>query len=111
MHCWICRGRVCKRSFVILFSMDPKKLIIWNVRDLNSRGRQDAVRTLVDSARVDVVCLQETKMSSITQHKVISMLGAEFGEFSYLPSVGASGGILMAWKRVVQVTGLQGRQP
>jgi exonuclease III len=87
--------------------MDPNKVIIWNVRGLNSTGRQDAVRTFVDSARVDVVCLQETKMTSITQRKIISMLGAEFSEFNYLPSVGASGGILMAWKRGVQVTSLR----
>lgn len=108
MRCWISRGWVCKiihGRLLSFFSMDPKKFIIWNVRGLNSRCRRDAVRTLVDAARVDVVCLQETEteMTTITQRKaVISMLGAEFNEFSYLPSIGASGGILMAWKRGVK---------
>ena len=58
--------------------MDPAKILIWNVRGLNSTARQDSVHTLVQSIRADVVCLQETKMESISQWLVLSMLGPEF---------------------------------
>jgi exonuclease III len=50
---------------VICVFMDPKKILIWNVRGLNSSSRQDVVRTLVEASRVDIVCLQETKMAVV----------------------------------------------
>jgi hypothetical protein len=34
---------------------EPKNVLFWNVRDLNSSSRQDLVRTLVDDSRVDIV--------------------------------------------------------
>jgi exonuclease III len=46
--------------------MDPSKILVWNVRGLNSSVRQDSVRELVDSSRVEVVCLHETKMQVIS---------------------------------------------
>lgn len=100
-HCFsskLCSSKTCFGRIFLSFIMDPKKILIWNVRGLNSRSRQDAVRTLIDSARVDVVCLQETKMPSISQRDVLSMLGADFNQFIVLPSVGASGGILVTWR-------------
>lgn len=79
--------------------MDPSHILVWNVRGLNSSARQDSVRMIVDSAKVDVVCLQETKMPSISRRMVLSMLGSEFdNNFVALPSTGASGGILLAWR-------------
>jgi exonuclease III len=78
--------------------MDPSKIICWNVRGLNSSSRQSAVRELVSSFRAEVVCIQETKMEDISRFSVISWLGADFADFVFLPSVGASGGILVAWK-------------
>lgn len=86
--------------------MDPSKILFWNVRGLNSSIRQDAVRMLVDSAKIDVVCCQETKMHSISRRDILSMLGVEFTEFVFLPSIGNSGGILVAWKRNIGHTGL-----
>jgi exonuclease III len=81
--------------------MDPTKILIWNVRGLNSTARQDSVRTLVQSIRADVVCLQETKMETISQWLVFSTLGTDFCHFSVLPSVGASGGVLVAWRQAI----------
>jgi len=78
--------------------MDPSHILIWNVRGLNSQVRCDAVRELVDSSRIDVVCLQESKMPIVSRHCILSMLGTDFdNNFIFLPSVGASGGILIAW--------------
>jgi exonuclease III len=87
--------------------MDPTKLLIWNVRGLNSSVRQDSIKELVGSSQVDVVCLQETKMQIITRRTILSMLGADFSDYVYLPSVGASGGILIAWRRHIGHTGQQ----
>ena len=79
--------------------MDPSRILVWNVRGLNSQARRDAVRVIVDSYKVDVVCLQETKIPDVSRHCILSMLGVEFdNNFTFLPSLGASGGILIAWR-------------
>lgn len=78
--------------------MDPSRILVWNVRGLNSQARRDAVRVIVDSYKVDVVCLQETKIPDVSRHCILSMLGVEFDNFTFLPSLGASGGILIAWR-------------
>ena len=84
----------------VFFPMNPSQILIWNVRGLNSVARRDAVRVLVDSAKIDIICLQETKMVAITRQTILSMLGSDFdNNFICLPSVGASGGILIAWRR------------
>jgi exonuclease III len=86
--------------------MDPANFLIWNVRGLNSSARQDAVRTLVEASRADIVCLlQETKMAAISQIVMLSMLGTEFTNHVELPAIGSSGGILVAWKRSLGATG------
>jgi endonuclease/exonuclease/phosphatase family metal-dependent hydrolase len=85
--------------------MDPSKILVWNVRGLNSSVRQDSVRELVNSLRVEVVCLQETKMQIISDRFILSMLGTDFNDFIYLPFVGAAGGILVAWRRHLGFTG------
>lgn len=90
---------MCMVEFVSHSLMDPSHIIIWNVWGLNSTARRDLVRLMVDSARVDAVCLQETKMKNSSRRHVLSMLGSEFdNNFLVLPSVGASGGILFAWR-------------
>jgi exonuclease III len=41
--------------------MEASNVLFWNVRGLNGAARQAAVRNLVSSSRIDIVCLQETK--------------------------------------------------
>ena len=66
---------------------------------MNSAARRDAVRAIVDSVKIDVICLQETKMNSVSRQTILSMLGTEFdNNFIFLPSAGASGGIVIAWR-------------
>jgi hypothetical protein len=54
-------------ALFILVSMDPELFVVWNVRGLNSSARQDSVRTSVDSSKIDIVFLQETKMDVINR--------------------------------------------
>ena len=79
--------------------MDHAHILNWNVRGLNSVARQDAVSEMVDALKIDVVCLQETKLSNVSRSLILSMLGSDFdNNFICLPSEGASGGILIAWR-------------
>jgi exonuclease III len=86
--------------------MDPSKILIWNVRGLNSTSRQDSLRSLVDSSRSDIVCVQETKIPGSSRRVILSALGSDFSEFAVVPSAGASGGILIAWGRHIGVSGV-----
>jgi hypothetical protein len=81
--------------------MGMSKILIWNVRGLNRKSIRDAVRCMVDSTRPDFVCLQETKKAAISHRMVMSTLGADFDEFTFLPAAGTRGGILLAWKECV----------
>jgi len=45
-------------------------------------------------------------MQIISDRFILSMLGTDFIDFIYLPSVGAAGGILVAWRRHLGFTGL-----
>ena len=89
----------CWSFFLLLVIMNPGNILCWNVRGLNSRARQDSVRTLVSSAKIDIVCLQETKMSVLSRATLLSMLGSDFSHWIDLPAAGASGGILVAWRQ------------
>jgi exonuclease III len=81
--------------------MNPSNIVCWNVRGLNSRARQDSVRNLVNSFNANVVCIQETKMAEIPMHTTLSALGSNFVHKLFLPSVGTSGGILVAWRNEI----------
>jgi zona occludens toxin (predicted ATPase) len=50
---------------IALVSMNPERVLIWNVRGLNSSARQDSVRSLVASSKIDIICLQETKLDVV----------------------------------------------
>jgi exonuclease III len=81
------------------FPMDLAHILFWNVRGLYSSAQQKSLRNLVSSMNIDVVCIQESKMS-VCSHRVIqSMLGIDFyNNFICLPAIGASGGIVLAWR-------------
>jgi exonuclease III len=85
--------------------MDLNKIIVWNVWGLNSAARKDSVHTLVEATSADIVCIQETKIVAMSQQVILSTLGSSFTDFLELPAVGASGGILIAWKHHVNTTG------
>ena len=44
----------------------PYKVLVWNVRGLNSPARRSAVYQVVDMIRPGIVCLQEKKVEHLT---------------------------------------------
>lgn len=77
--------------------MGSETCLIWNVHGLNARARRDMVRTVVDQHRVSLVCLQETKLSVITDQLILELLGSSF-DYYYLPALSTRGGILLPWR-------------
>lgn len=41
------------------------KILTWNVRGSNDKGKRVLVKSMLKSARADVVCLQETKLGCV----------------------------------------------
>ena len=80
--------------------MKPK-ILSWNVRGLNEGKKRLKVRNLLRNWKVDTVCFQETKVDFISNNFVRSLWGCLYVEWCYVPSRGASGGILVLWDRRV----------
>lgn len=77
------------------------EILCWNVRGLNNPAKKKAVREFVASVKVNLVCLQETKLDVIGQFVVMQCLGPSFDGFAYLPAEETCGGVLLAWDTTI----------
>ncbi|XBI40717.1 hypothetical protein VPH35_125277 [Triticum aestivum] len=74
------------------------RIVFWNVCGLNAPAKRTAIRSVITSASPCTVCIQETKMISLSSSLVAETLGPSFSEFFLLPADGTRGGILPAWR-------------
>ncbi len=65
----------------------------WNVRGLNDSTKRGLVKSVISELRESILCLQETKVSSISRSFLCSFASSAFDKCLIIPSVGASGGI------------------
>jgi exonuclease III len=77
------------------------EVLCWNPQGLNEHAKRDVVRELVDSLKVNLVCLQEMKLAVIDRFIVNQCLGPSFDGFEYLPVEETWEGILLAWNSAV----------
>jgi exonuclease III len=77
------------------------RVLCWNVRGLNSDGRQHEVRAKIEESECDIICLQETKCENFDWRLVRKFSPKRFDRFSFSPSAGASGGIIVLWNSTV----------
>lgn len=73
-------------------------VLTWNVRGINAQWKWDAVKDKIAQSSCDIVCLQETKKENFDRSFLWKICPGSFDAFEFLPSIGASGGILVAWK-------------
>lgn len=69
--------------------------VVWNVRGLNKDGRHLMVSNLISSNKLDFIGVVETKKSVFKINYLKSLGGNTPFSWEFLPSIGASGGILM----------------
>jgi hypothetical protein len=82
--------------------MKPR-ILSWNVRGLNKRRKRLKISNLLRDWKVDIICLQETKVHGMSRSIVRSLWSCNRVDWCCLDSCGASGGILIMWdKRVVE---------
>jgi endonuclease/exonuclease/phosphatase family metal-dependent hydrolase len=54
------------------------KIISWNVRGMNELDKRLRIKNLLKGWKVDVVCLQETKLGLISSRVVRSLWGGQY---------------------------------
>ncbi|KAJ1253597.1 hypothetical protein BS78_K020200 [Paspalum vaginatum] len=74
------------------------KILCWNVRGLNATKKWNSIRDKIIDSRCDIICLQETKKQEFDYLFIKKICPASFNKFEFVPSNGASGGMLVAWK-------------
>ena len=84
------------------------KILSWNVRGVNDRNKRKLIKALIRSQNVDLVCLQETKMTEMSLGVVRSLGVGRFLEWGALDARGAAGGVVVFWdNRVLELMGLE----
>ena len=70
-------------------------ILSWNVRGLNDVDKQKMVTALIRSQRVDLICLQETKVQRMLEMLVRKLGAGRFLNWESVDLRGQSGGILV----------------
>ena len=79
------------------------RLLSWNVRGLNNPRKRVVCKNLLKEWKCDIVCFQESKVSSCNVAFVRSLWGSPFIDRAALDAMQTSGGVLLIWdKRVFE---------
>lgn len=73
------------------------KLVSWNVRGLNDRGKRSLVKSVMGGWNADIICLQETKFEGDMIEEVRQIWGGRWVKYACLEASGTRGGILLLW--------------
>jgi exonuclease III len=76
-------------------------ILCWNIRGLNDSKKWEEVRNKVEESACAVFCLQETKKTEFDSAFISNIAPRRFDKYDFVPSVGASGGILLVWNSSV----------
>ena len=73
------------------------QLVSWNVRGLNNPQKREVRKNLLKEWKCNVVCYQETKLSSLNSSVVRSLWGSPFLDWVAMDAVNSAGGVLLVW--------------
>ena len=76
-------------------------ILCWNIRGINGTEKWDAVRDKIEECASYIICLQETKRELFDSSFIRKFAPRRFDCFDFIPSVGASGGILVVWNSAI----------
>ena len=72
-------------------------ILNWNVRGINSSDKWLAISNKIEESQCSVICLQETKREVFDISYLRKFAPKRINKFEFSPSIGASGGLLVAW--------------
>lgn len=84
-------------SIVINHNRRTTKILVWNIRGINSQGKWDALCGKIEESARQIVCLQEIKCETFDPFYLKKSCPRYLDTFSFFPSVGASECLLMIW--------------
>ena len=73
------------------------KLLSWNVRGANNLNKRNVIRNFIRSQRVDLVCLQETKLQNLSSADARSLGVGRLADWRAVEAEGSAGGVLVFW--------------
>ena len=73
------------------------KLLSWNVWGANDRSKRKIIKTFIRNQKVDLLCIQETKIQPMSENVVRSLGSGRFLDWRALNVDGAAGGLLICW--------------
>ena len=73
------------------------KLFSWNVREANNPDKRNVIRNFIRSQRVDLVCLQETKIQEMSSADARRFGVGRLAKWKVVEAEGTVGGILVFW--------------
>ena len=76
-------------------------ILNWNIRGLNDPKKWTTIANKIEESQCSIICLQETKKEIIDFPFLKNICSRRIAKYEYLPSVGASGGLLVAWNEQV----------
>ena len=80
------------------------RLLSWNVRGTNDSSKRKVIKAVIRSQRVDLFCLQETKIQAMSEGLVRSLGTGRFLDWGALDAYGTTGELLICWdKRTLEV--------
>ena len=72
------------------------KVLSWNIRGLNSKGKQRNLKKKLQEEKPQVMLIQETKVTGHKLEEVIQSLKLQYQAIA-IDSVGTSGGLAILW--------------
>ena len=75
------------------------RLLSWNVRGANDSSKRKVIKAMIRSQRVDLFCIQETKIQTMSEGVVRSLGSGRFLDWGAMGAQGSAGGILICWDK------------
>lgn len=77
---------------------------------MNEDGKRSTIKSLIQKWKVDLLCLQETKIQGINSSLVQQLWGNRWADWVELEAVGTKGDMIVIWdkRRSIKIESLQG---
>lgn len=75
------------------------RILSWNVRGLNEREKRRTLKSLIQSWRADIVCIQETKINEWSDCLSQHLMGSRWAGWAELQAIDSRGGAVILWDK------------
>ena len=76
------------------------KILSWNVRGANDSSKRKIIKSVIRKQKVDLLCIQETKIQVMSEGVVRSLGSGRFLDWRTLDATKVAGGILICWDKI-----------